>query len=71
MTSVALLGTGILGSAIVQRLLAQGLDVHVWNRNPSKLPPLIDLGAIAITDLEAVSHECGSIVTDLGTSDGC
>ena len=65
MTSVALLGTGILGSAIVQRLLAQGLDVHVWNRNPSKLPPLIDLGAIAITDLEAVSHECGSIVTVL------
>ena len=65
MTSVALLGTGTLGSAIAQRFLAQGLDVHVWNRDSSRTAPLIDLGAIAITDLQTATHDCHSIVTVL------
>ena len=65
MTSVALLGTGTLGSAIARRFLAQGLDVHVWNRDSSRTAPLIDLGAIAITDLQTATHDCHSIVTVL------
>ena len=69
MTSVALLGTGTLGSAIAQRFLAQGLDVHVWNRDSSRTAPLIDLGAIAITDLHAATRKCDSIVTVLTTGD--
>ena len=39
MTSVAVLGTGLLGTAIATRLLEQGLHVHVWNRDPSRKPP--------------------------------
>lgn len=69
MTSVALLGTGTLGSAIARRFLAQGLDVHVWNRDSSRTAPLIDLGAIAITDLQTATHDCHSIVTVLTTGD--
>ena len=65
MTSVALLGTGTLGSAIARRFLSQGLDVHVWNRDFSRTAPLIDLGAIAITDLHAATRNCHSIVTVL------
>ena len=65
MTSVALLGTGTLGSAIARRFLSQGLDVHVWNRDSSRTAPLIDLGAIAITDLQTATHDCHSIVTVL------
>ena len=34
MTSVAVLGTGLLGTAIATRLLEQGLNVYVWNRDP-------------------------------------
>jgi len=51
MTSVAVLGTGLLGTAIASRLLEQGLDVHVWNRNPSRIAPLVEKGATAIDDL--------------------
>ena len=69
MTSVALLGTGTLGSAIARRFLSQGLDVHVWNRDSSRTAPLIDLGAIAITDLHAATRKCDSIVTVLTTGD--
>ncbi|MGB4699329.1 MAG: NAD(P)-dependent oxidoreductase [Parasynechococcus sp.] len=65
MTSVALLGTGTLGSAIARRFLSQGLDVHVWNRDSSRTAPLIDLGAIAITDLHAATRNCHSIITVL------
>jgi len=65
MTSVALLGAGTLGSAIAQRFLTQGLHVHVWNRNLSRTAPLIDQGAIAITDLQDAAQGCRSIVTVL------
>ncbi len=51
MTSVAVLGTGLLGTAIATRLLEQGLNVHVWNRNPSRIVPLVEKGATAIDDL--------------------
>ena len=58
MTSVAVLGTGLLGTAIATRLLEQGLNVHVWNRNPSRIVPLVEKGATAIDDLgEAAGND--------------
>ena len=51
MTSVAVLGTGLLGTAIATRLLEQGLKVHVWNRDPSRIVSLVEKGATAIEDL--------------------
>ena len=51
MTSVAVLGTGLLGTAIATRLLEQGLNVHVWNRDPSRIVSLVEKGATAIDDL--------------------
>jgi 3-hydroxyisobutyrate dehydrogenase-like beta-hydroxyacid dehydrogenase len=39
-------GAGILGSAIVRRLLESGFSVGVWNRDRAKLSPLVELGAI-------------------------
>ena len=36
MPTVALLGTGLLGEAIGVRLLQQGIDLRVWNRDPRK-----------------------------------
>lgn len=53
---ISLLGTGLLGSAVVERLLAQGLDVTVWNRDATKAAPLADKGArIAATAAEALA----------------
>jgi 2-hydroxy-3-oxopropionate reductase len=36
MNNVAFLGTGLLGAAMVERMLAQGDSVTVWNRTLSK-----------------------------------
>ena len=55
--AIALIGTGLLGGAIAQRLLHQGHALHLWNRDPSKLKPLVALGGIAASSaLEAVNQ---------------
>lgn len=53
---ISLLGTGLLGSAVVERLLAQGFTVTVWNRGPDKAAPLADKGArLAASAAEAIA----------------
>lgn len=47
MSNVAVLGTGLLGSGFVERMLGQGHAVRVWNRSADKLAPLVALGAVA------------------------
>ena len=65
MTSVAVLGTGLLGTAIATRLLEQGLKVEVWNRDPSRLVPLVDKGATAIDEPAAAAGGQRVIITVL------
>ena len=65
MTSVAVLGTGLLGTAIATRLLEQGLNVHVWNRNPSRLVPLVEKGATEIADLSRAAEGQRVLITVL------
>ncbi|MDP2312597.1 MAG: NAD(P)-binding domain-containing protein [Pseudomonadota bacterium] len=50
MATVAVLGAGLLGSGMVENLLAKGERVVVWNRTASKLAPLVEKGAIAAPD---------------------
>jgi 3-hydroxyisobutyrate dehydrogenase-like beta-hydroxyacid dehydrogenase len=55
-TSIAVLGTGHMGTAIVRRLLTTGHRVTVWNRTPANAAPLAALCAgIAATPAEAVA----------------
>jgi len=65
MTAVSLLGTGLLGTAIAQRLLDRGLDVHVWNRDASRLGPLVDQGATPILDLHDAALNRDAVITVL------
>ena len=44
-TTVAVLGTGIMGAAMARNLLAEGLEVRVWNRSREKADPLREDGA--------------------------
>ncbi|MFQ6538363.1 MULTISPECIES: NAD(P)-dependent oxidoreductase [Aphanothece] len=54
---IALLGTGLLGTAIGQRLLSQQQPLQVWNRDPDRVQPLLALGArAAATPGQAVSQ---------------
>jgi 3-hydroxyisobutyrate dehydrogenase len=55
--AVAVIGTGIMGSAMARNLLAAGLRVTVWDRSPEATGPLADRGAVvAASALEAVQN---------------
>lgn len=52
---VGILGTGIMGRALAERLLGEGVEVTVWNRTPERAAPLAERGArVAATPAEAV-----------------
>lgn len=54
-TSIALLGTGLMGLPMANQLLAAGHQLSVWNRDLTKAQPLGDKGAhVAATAAEAV-----------------
>ena len=64
---IGLIGTGRMGGAIVQRLLACGHEVTVWNRSMAKTEPLVELGAKTAASPSAVVAACEitiSILTD-------
>jgi len=47
MAKVAVLGLGLMGSAIAENLLNRKNEVHVYNRTESKAKPLVALGAVS------------------------
>ena len=49
-TTVAVLGTGIMGAGMTRSLLREGLEVTVWNRSTDKAKPLADDGARVARD---------------------
>jgi 3-hydroxyisobutyrate dehydrogenase-like beta-hydroxyacid dehydrogenase len=56
MSHIAFIGTGLLGAGMVERMLAQGHAVTVWNRTPGKARALEPLGArVSTTAEEAVA----------------
>ncbi|MEP6780097.1 MAG: NAD(P)-binding domain-containing protein [Gemmatimonadaceae bacterium] len=57
-TPIAVLGTGLLGSAFVEAFIARGeRDITVWNRTRAKAEPLAALGAKVVdTAAEAVQN---------------
>lgn len=65
METVALLGTGIMGSGMARNLLRAGLGLRVWNRTREKAEPLAAEGvAVADSPAEAVSG-AGVVLTVL------
>jgi 3-hydroxyisobutyrate dehydrogenase-like beta-hydroxyacid dehydrogenase len=56
MANVAFLGTGLMGSAMIEAALRRGDTVHAWNRTLDRARPLERLGAhVARTPAEAVA----------------
>ena len=67
--TVAVLGTGIMGSAMARNLIAAGLRTTVWDRSASATAPLADGGArVAASPQEAVA-DSRVVVTMLPTAD--
>lgn len=62
-TRVAVIGIGSMGRPIAQRLLEAGYPVAVWNRTPSKMKPLIELGAMAAATPKEASRDSDVVIT--------
>jgi 3-hydroxyisobutyrate dehydrogenase len=67
--AVAVLGTGIMGSAMARNLVAAGLRTSVWDRSPQATRPLADSGArVGATAADAVSG-ADAVITMLPTAE--
>ena len=66
--SVALLGTGIMGTGMARNMLKAGIPMRVWNRTRSRAEPLETEGAVVCSDPAEAVRGADIIVTML--SDG-
>src|SRR3954449_1720930 len=69
MNTVALLGTGIMGSAMARNLLKAGHDVKVWNRTKEKALPLAADGAVVASDPAEAVAGADVVITMLKDAD--
>ena len=66
---VGLLGVGLMGSAMGRRLLARGLKVVAWDREPQHVGALADRGADAARSPAEVVAGADVVITMLPTVD--
>ena len=55
---IGFIGTGLIGTPMVQRLLECGLAVSVWNRTIDKAAPLVKVGATMAESPRALAQSC-------------
>ncbi|MFJ9854017.1 NAD(P)-dependent oxidoreductase [Streptomyces sp. NPDC101150] len=60
-TSVAVLGTGIMGTAMARNLARAGLDVRAWNRTRARAEPLASDG-VHVTDTPAQAVDGAEVI---------
>ncbi len=68
-TAVAVIGAGIMGSAMARNLVAASLDVRVWDRAASATGPLADAGAVVATSARDAVRDAEEVITMLPTAD--
>jgi 3-hydroxyisobutyrate dehydrogenase len=66
---VAVLGTGIMGSGMAERLLDEGFPVNVWDGSPDRTAPLAARGATAYPAPDQAVRDAAAVVTMLPTGD--
>lgn len=64
-STVAVLGTGIMGSAVARRLLAAGFAVRVWNRTRERAAPLAGEGAELADSPADAAYQADFVLTML------
>jgi 3-hydroxyisobutyrate dehydrogenase len=67
--AVAVIGTGIMGSAMTRNLVAAGLSTRVWDQSPSATGPLADAGAMVAASARDAVGDAGVVITMLPTAD--
>src|SRR5438876_8780701 len=67
-TVVAVIGAGIMGSAMARNLAAAGLDTRVWDRSPAAAAALADAGAAAAASAPDAVRDADVVITMLPTA---
>jgi 2-hydroxy-3-oxopropionate reductase len=68
MTTVAVLGLGIMGAPMAVNLIKAGFDVVVYNRSPEKVERLVEQGARGAGDVAEAVREADIVLTMLPDS---
>jgi 3-hydroxyisobutyrate dehydrogenase len=67
--TVAVIGTGIMGSAIAGHLVAAGVNTTVWDRSPSATRALAAAGALVAGSAQDAVHDARIVITMLPTAE--
>jgi 3-hydroxyisobutyrate dehydrogenase len=67
--AVAVLGTGIMGSAMARNLVAAGLRTKVWDRSPEATAPLAAVGALVAASPQDAIADARVVITMLPDAD--
>jgi len=67
--TVAVIGAGIMGSAMTRNLVAAGFDTRVWDRSPQVTGLLADAGARVAASAPDAVRDAGIVITMLPTAD--
>jgi 3-hydroxyisobutyrate dehydrogenase len=67
--AVAVIGAGIMGSAMARNLVTAGLDIQVWDRSASATGPLADAGAVVAASVRDAVQDAGVVITMLPTAE--
>jgi 3-hydroxyisobutyrate dehydrogenase len=68
-TTVAVLGAGIMGSAMTRNLVAAGLNTRVWDRSAAATAPLAAAGAVVAPTAPEAVRDAEVVITMLPTDD--
>ncbi len=67
--NIAVIGAGIMGSAIATRLVATGNVVHVFDLDPAKVAALVDKGARPTASVAAATAASDFVILSLNHAD--
>jgi 3-hydroxyisobutyrate dehydrogenase len=66
---VAVIGAGIMGSAMTRNLVAAGVNTRVWDGSVAATGPLGDAGAVVAASARAAVQDADVVITMLPTAD--
>ncbi|MEQ8232937.1 MAG: NAD(P)-dependent oxidoreductase [Gammaproteobacteria bacterium] len=65
MSEIGFVGTGTIGGPMALRLVEQGFDLRVFDRDPRALEAASAAGATAATSIAEIARECASVLLSL------
>lgn len=63
--AIGYIGLGLMGSGMAARILSAGHELHVYDRDTSRMENLVRKGAVAAPSIEALAGACNLVFTSL------